>query len=69
MKGRIKIKSKRNVRGAGKLGWTEGGKQKNTLSKMEKADSLEKEIIPLNDTIQNIEDVMKIEIEFQTEYK
>ncbi len=61
---KIKIKSSRNLKGAGKLGWTEGGKLKKTLVKLEKAESLEKEAIPLSDTLDNVVDTMKLEIDF-----
>ena len=66
---KTKVKSSRNARGVGKLGWTEGGKMAKVLSKMEKVKSLEDEIIPLNNTKDNVEDIIKLEIATGTKYE
>jgi len=66
---RKKVKARKNVRGAGKFGWTENGRLKVTFSKMEKAKSLEDEIIPLNNTKENVEAIIKLEVATGTKYK
>jgi hypothetical protein len=50
---RRKIKSKNPTRGCGKLGHSQKGKNKNTLSKIEKATDMEKEAILGNDPVED----------------